>query len=59
MENINKELEALKSVDARIIGAINELKKTSPCREVSIVITKLEESSMWIYKRYKDLQNGD
>lgn len=37
-----------------LINRMNYLQKQSPCRENAIVITKLEESLMWLEKRTRD-----
>lgn len=39
---------------AVLIDRMYSLQKKSPCRENSIVITKLEESLMWLEKRTSD-----
>jgi len=37
-----------------LIDRINFLQSKFPCRENAIVITKLEESLMWLHKRTQD-----
>lgn len=37
-----------------LIDRLQELQNKSPCRENAIVITKLEESLMWLNKRTAD-----
>jgi len=37
-----------------LIDRMNYLQKRMPCRENAIVITKLEESLMWLEKRTED-----
>jgi hypothetical protein len=37
-----------------LINRLQFLQKKGPCRENSIVITKLEESLMWLQKRTQD-----
>ncbi len=37
-----------------LIDRLNSLQAKFPCRENAIVITKLEESLMWLEKRTKD-----
>jgi hypothetical protein len=37
-----------------LINRMNHLQSKFPCRENAIVITKLEESLMWLEKRTKD-----
>ena len=39
---------------AVLINRLRFLQKKAPCRENSIVITKLEESLMWLEKRTSD-----
>lgn len=39
---------------AVLIDRMNYLQKKHPCRENAIVITKLEESLMWLNKRTSD-----
>lgn len=39
---------------AVLIDRMNYLQRKFPCRENAIVITKLEESLMWLEKRTKD-----
>ena len=52
MEDIN----FLKNADSAIELGINYIKKSQPCRQNSIVLTKLEESTMWIYNRIKEIE---
>jgi hypothetical protein len=40
-----------------LINRMNYLQMKFPCRENAIVITKLEESLMWLNKRTADRQN--
>lgn len=39
---------------AMLINRMNYLQSKSPCRENTLVITKLEESLMWLEKRTND-----
>lgn len=41
---------------AMLIDRMNYLQRKAPCRENAIVITKLEESLMWLNKRTADRQ---
>lgn len=47
------------AVLAMLIDRLYVLQKEFPCRENAIVITKLEESLMWLNKRAVDQGNGN
>jgi hypothetical protein len=38
---------------ASIISALEEARKKAPSREMSLVITKLEEAEMWLTASYR------
>lgn len=73
MTNFNLEQEVVKIKQLRkdIDEKIQEVKKLQPCRETSLVITKLQEAVMWLgmdlkrlnepnpYPSSKDPNTGD
>ena len=57
---MEEDIKKLSAADMHIVKAMNLIKGCQACRQNSIILTKLEESTMWIFNRIKELQiNGD
>ena len=46
--DITKEVPAIKQLRKDIDNTIQQVRELEPCRETSIVITKLQEAVMWL-----------
>lgn len=51
------ELKSLKEIRRDLHQALNRLNRLKKSREASIVITKTEESLMWVGKLTEDIEN--
>lgn len=54
-KTIEEETAEVKALRVTIDGAIQEAKKQTPSRAISLVVTKLEEAKMWAGKRFEEI----
>lgn len=57
--DITKEVPAIKQLRKDIDDVIQRVKDLEPCRETSIVITKLQEAVMWLGMDLKRLNQDN
>lgn len=48
MNSLEQEIPAIKQLRKELDEKIDKVRELSPCRETSIVITKLQEAVMWL-----------
>ena len=52
---VGHEVRISRAAISASVDMIKELNTTNPCREGSIVLTKLEEAKMWFELKYKNI----
>ena len=57
--DITKEVPAIKQLRKDIDDVIQRVRDLEPCREISLVITKLQEAVMWLGMDLKRLNQPD